>query len=135
MVKENHPRTSLFEYSAKEDLSTVKPLAARMRPSSFDEFSGQEKILGPGKVLMRAIQADALPSFVLWGPSGTGKTTIASLIAKTTRADFAAVSAVTSGVAELRDVIKKVVRFGQQREGVLFYSLMRFIGLIKANKT
>ena len=64
MVKDSRPKASLFEHSADQDLLNVKPLAARMRPQSFEEFSGQEKILGPGTVLLRAIQADALPSFV-----------------------------------------------------------------------
>jgi len=122
MVKDSRPKASLFEHSADQDLLNVKPLAARMRPQSFEEFSGQEKILGPGTVLLRAIQADALPSFVLWGPSGTGKTTIAALIARTTKAVFSPVSAVTSGVAELRSVVAdaRALWISERRRTILF---------------
>ncbi len=76
-----------------------------MRPRTLEEFAGQEHILGAGTVLERAIRADAVPSMVLWGPPGTGKTTLALLIANMTRAYFAPVSAVTSGVADLRQAV------------------------------
>jgi len=81
------------------------PLAARMRPRAFDEYVGQEHLIGPGRALRRAIEADKLPSLIFWGPPGTGKTTLAALIARTTRASFTALSAVTAGVAELRKVV------------------------------
>jgi len=81
------------------------PLAARMRPRVLEEFVGQEEILGPGMPLRRAIEADELNSAILWGPPGSGKTTLAHLIANHTKAHFVPFSAVTSGVPELRKVI------------------------------
>lgn len=81
------------------------PLAARMRPRTLEEFVGQEEILGQGKPLRRAIEADELNSAILWGPPGSGKTTLAHLIANHTQAHFVPFSAVTSGVPELRKVI------------------------------
>ncbi len=82
-----------------------EPLAARMRPRSLDEFVGQEQIVGPGRALRRAIESDQAPSMVLWGPPGTGKTTLARIIAHQTGAHFAALSAVSAGVADLRRVV------------------------------
>jgi putative ATPase len=99
------------------DDSPGVPLAVRMRPRSLEEFAGQDHILGPGKALRRAIEQDRLGSIILWGPPGTGKTTIALLIARTTRAHFASLSAVTDGVADLRKVLeeaKKRRRAGQR---------------------
>jgi putative ATPase len=82
------------------------PLAARMRPRTLDEYVGQEHIVGPGRLLRRAIEADRLfSSIILWGPPGTGKTTLAMVIANSTRSHFETISAVLSGVAELRKVI------------------------------
>ena len=81
------------------------PLAARMRPRTFDEFVGQEHILAPGKLLRRAIEADRLPSVILSGPPGTGKTTLAQIIAQMTDAKFERLSGVESNVAEMRKVV------------------------------
>ena len=97
----------LFAANRQEQLATRAPLATRMRPRSLDELVGQEHLVGPGTLLRRAIEADRLSSLILWGPPGSGKTTLARIIAATTRAHFAAVSAVNSGVAELRAVIKE----------------------------
>src|SRR5690348_8501213 len=83
------------------------PLAARMRPHTLAEVLGQEHVLGSGKTLRKAIEADRLPSLVLWGPPGSGKTTLARVIANTTDAFFAPVSAVSAGVADLRRIIKE----------------------------
>ncbi len=82
-----------------------RPLAARMRPRDLDEFVGQEQIVGEGRVLRRAIEAGQLPSFILWGPPGTGKTTLAAIAARRAGARFVALSAVSAGVADLRHVI------------------------------
>jgi len=88
-----------------EAVSASAPLAARMRPRTLDEFVGQEHILGPGKLLRRAIEADRLPSVILSGPPGTGKTTLAHVIADMTHAKFERLSGVESNVAEMRKVV------------------------------
>lgn len=84
----------------------MRPLAARMRPRTLDEFVGQEHIVGEGKLLRRAIASDKLfSSLILWGPPGTGKTTLAMIIANTTQSHFESISAVTAGVADIRKLI------------------------------
>jgi putative ATPase len=96
----------LFDHALRERLTREAPLAARMRPRTLDEYVGQEEIAGPGRLLRRAIEADRLfSSIILWGPPGTGKTTLAQIIANTTKSHFASLSAVLSGVADLRKVI------------------------------
>jgi len=98
------------------------PLADRMRPRGFEEFVGQEHVVGPGKVLRKAIESDELHSIILWGPPGTGKTTIARIIASMTDSQFLAFSAVTSGVKEIREVIAKATaeRRRSGRKTILF---------------
>ncbi len=81
------------------------PLAERMRPATFDEFVGQEEVLAPGRPLREAIERDRLQSIILWGPPGTGKTTLARLIAKATRARFVSFSAVMAGIKEIKEVM------------------------------
>jgi len=93
---------SLFENTEQ----TKRPLAERMRPGSLPEFVGQRHLLGDGKILHKAITADQLVSCILWGPPGVGKTTLARIIANETQSEFHAMSAVTSGVADLRNIIK-----------------------------
>lgn len=83
------------------------PLADRMRPESLEDFVGQEKIIGEGKILRKIIQSDQLPSLIFWGPPGSGKTTLARIIAKMTNAKFFHLSAVSSGVKEIRKVIEE----------------------------
>jgi putative ATPase len=95
----------LFEYSLSDQLKKDAPLAARMRPRTLDEMVGQGHILGPGKLLRRAIEADRLGSIILWGPPGTGKTSLASVVANTTESAFESMSAVLAGVNELRQLI------------------------------
>ena len=86
------------------------PLAERMRPRTFDEFVGQEELLGPGNPLREAIERDLLQSIILWGPPGTGKTTLARIIAETTKARFVSFSAVLAGIKEIRDVMSDAER-------------------------
>ena len=86
------------------------PLAERMRPRTFDEFVGQEALLAPGKPLREAIERDLLQSIILWGPPGTGKTTLARIIADTTKARFVSFSAVLAGIKEIRDVMAEAER-------------------------
>ena len=100
----------LFTHAMHERMKSEAPLAARMRPRSLDEFIGQEEIVGPGKLLRRAIEADRLfSSIILWGPPGTGKTTLAMVIANLTQSHFDTLSAVLAGKAELREVIDKAL--------------------------
>jgi putative ATPase len=89
-----------------EEPSADVPLAARMRPRTLDEFLGQHHLVGEGRALRRAIEADRVGSLILWGPPGSGKTTLARIIARMTRAHFEALSAVASGVPELRRIIE-----------------------------
>jgi putative ATPase len=86
------------------------PLAERMRPRTFDEFVGQDDLLAPGKPLREAIERDLLQSIILWGPPGTGKTTLARIIAETTKARFVSFSAVLSGIKEIREVMTEAER-------------------------
>ncbi|MEZ4624147.1 MAG: replication-associated recombination protein A [Thermomicrobiales bacterium] len=97
----------LFAANRDQQRDARAPLAAKMRPRTLDELVGQESIVGPGTLLRRAIETDRLSSIILWGPPGAGKTTIARVIAGTTRAHFISLSAVTSGVQDLRNAIKE----------------------------
>ena len=94
-----------------------QPLAARLRPRDLDEFAGQKHLLGPGKVLRRLIENDSVSSMIFWGPPGVGKTTLASIIARRTQAEFVDFSAVTSGIREIRTVMQQAEdnrRFGKK---------------------
>jgi len=99
---------SLFQsLQPEEDSLAGRPLADRMRPQSLDEFIGQEELLGPGKPLRIQIERDDLTSLLLWGPPGCGKTTLARIIARTTKSEFLPFSAVMSGIKEIKEVMAK----------------------------
>ncbi|MFQ6101330.1 MAG: AAA family ATPase [Anaerolineae bacterium] len=105
----------LFEHSRQEQIRREAPLAARMRPRTLDEFAGQEHLVGQGRLLRRAIEADRLfSSLIFWGPPGTGKTTLAMIVANTTASHFETISAVLAGVADLR----RIIREAKERRGM-----------------
>ncbi|MGB5925343.1 MAG: replication-associated recombination protein A [Dehalococcoidia bacterium] len=97
----------LFDLPEEKSLPQSMPLAARMRPQTFAEFVGQEHLVAEGRVLRKCIEADQLPSMVFWGPPGSGKTTLAHIIANVSRAHFSPLSAVSAGVVDLRRVVEE----------------------------
>jgi len=113
----------LFDIRRQELLEKEQPLAARMRPRTLDEFVGQDSIVGPGRLLRRAIQADQLSSLIFYGPPGTGKTTLARIIANTTQAHFIAIDAVLAGVKDIRSAIATA----QERRGMYGQKTILFV--------
>ena len=99
---------SMFDYT-----EAASPLASRLRPETLDTFVGQKHLLGKGKLLRQLIDQDQIPSMIFWGPPGVGKTTLASIIARRTNAEFINFSAVTSGIKEIKDVMAKAERSRQ----------------------
>ena len=114
---------ALFEYGRQQRAGPEAPLAEQMRPRTFEEFVGQEHIVGADRVLRRAIAAGLVPSLILWGPPGSGKTTLARLVAGATQAHFEPVSAVTSGVADLR----RIVTEARERQGMYDQRVILFV--------
>ncbi|HMQ32164.1 MAG TPA: replication-associated recombination protein A [Chloroflexaceae bacterium] len=120
---------TLFDAQRAQTLQSQAPLAARMRPRTLDEYLGQDQIVGEGRLLRRAIAADQLFSIILWGPPGSGKTTLAQIIAAGTNAHFEPLSAVSAGVADLRRVVQEAQdRLGmfQQRTVLFIDEIHRF---------
>jgi len=113
---------NMFEHQFEEQKKQEAPLATRMRPATFDDFVGQEHLISKGHVLRKAIEAGKIPSIILWGPPGSGKTTLAYIIANTTDSHFSPVSAVSAGVADLRRIIEeaKERRKLYQQKTILF---------------
>ena len=123
----------LFSASTEEKIAARAPLAARMRPTSLDEVLGQNHLVGPGGPLRRLIEADRLSSVILWGPPGTGKTTLAELIAVATKRGFERLSAVNAGVKDIREVIETAKRrlTLDDRATVVFVDEMSEIGELR----
>ena len=96
----------LFDYMKDKNMEKESPLASRMRPVTLDEVVGHRHIIGPDKLLYRAIKADKLSSIIFYGPPGTGKTTLAKVIANTTSADFRQINATVAGKKDMEDVVE-----------------------------
>ena len=98
---------TLIEGAADAGGEAQQPLASRMRPRDLSEFVGQEHLVGEGKILRQMIERDQIPSMILWGPPGVGKTTLANVVANVTKAEFVNYSAVTSGIKEIKEIMAR----------------------------
>src|SRR5262249_9344981 len=107
MSKHRQPPPNLFRAAEEKNLRSAQPLAARMRPRSLDDFVGQEHFLGPGKLLRRLLAADRLASVVFHGPPGSGKPSLAHVVAAQTRCHFRPLNAVAGGTKDLRDLLQR----------------------------
>ena len=113
---------TLFEHNIRKELLSDSPLSSRMRPESYDEFIGQEHILGENKTLRNLIESKTIPSMVLWGPPGTGKTTLAKIISEKIGTNFRSLSAVSSGLSEIRKISEEILnnRTSKNNKTILF---------------
>src|SRR3990167_10656024 len=112
-----------MEQLFNQSVNTSSPLADRMRPTSLDTFVGQEHLVGEGKILRTIIAQDKIPSMIFWGPPGSGKTTLARIIANITNSDFIQISAVLAGVKDVRDTVEQAkdsLRMLDSRRTILF---------------
>ncbi len=114
--------TDLFAAAAEEQQAKRAPLADRLRPMRLDDIVGQQHLLGEGRPLRSLIETDTLGSVIFWGPPGTGKTTLAKVIARTTERSFESLSAVSASVKDVREVLKRAQdRLGQQGQGTILF--------------
>ncbi len=119
----------LFSYSNQNNLNQTQPLAVRMRPRDFNEFIGHEDIVGKNKFLRKMIEADKIPSMILFGPPGTGKTTLAQMIAKMTNSHFEKINAVAAGISDIRKIVeaaKERLHLYTQRTIIFIDEIHRF---------
>ena len=114
---------TLFDHGRHLNAKKFSPLPDRMRPKTFEGFVGQQHLLSQDRVLRRSVAAGSLPSCILWGPPGSGKTTLSRILAESTRSHFEEVSAVTSGVADLRRIISE----SQDRQGMFQQTTVLFV--------